>query len=241
VTAILRMATAPEEGRGIAGKAAKLPGVLSASYKDPETSWKEFLQAYPGLESLRTAGGNPLPGYVEIRMRPDRLDETDIRAVEAVLRPLPQIERLLSGGEVLSRLLRAKRWVNGLFWAGFAVLCSMVFLFVFLQERTRACLLSGDFGFLENRGISAKRIASYRALGAAMTGAILSAAAVGAAVSAFVLLEQRLPVIGRVIGPAEDLLSPMSLLSFGLFLLAATLFHAGASLLGWRAAHAVRE
>ena len=241
VSAIMRLSVSAEEGKGIAGKAAGLPGVRSAAYKDPETSWKEFLAVYPGLEALRTAGGNPLPGYVEIRMRPDRFTEADIRLVEAALRPLPQVESLLSGGEVLSRLLRVKIWVNGFFWAGFGLLCAAVFLVLFLQEKTRASLLSADFGFLEERGVPAERIAYSRALGAALTGALLSLAAAGAAVSCVFLLEERLAVIGRVIGPAEDILAPPFLFTLGLFLLASPLLHGGASLLGWRAAHAGRK
>jgi hypothetical protein len=241
VTAILRVSVPATVGQGIAGKAAGMPGVRSAVYKDPETSWKEFLAAYPGLEALRTAGGNPLPGYVEIRMRPDRFTEADIRLVEAALRPLPQVESLLLGGEVLSRLLRVKGWVNGFFWAGFGLLCAVVFLVLFLQEKTRASLLSADFGFLEERGVPAERIAYSRALGAALTGALLSLAAAGAAVSCVFLLEERLAVIGRVIGPAEDILAPPFLFPLGLFLLASPLFHGGASLLGWRAAHAGRK
>ncbi|MEK6778446.1 MAG: permease-like cell division protein FtsX [Candidatus Deferrimicrobiota bacterium] len=241
VTAILRLSVSAEVGKGIAGKAAGLPGVRSAAYKDPETSWKEFLAAYPGLEALRTAGGNPLPGYVEIRMLPDRFTETDIRSMETALRLLPQVESLLSGGDVLSRLLRVKRWVNGLFWAGFGLLCAVFFLVLFLQEKTRASILSVDFGFLEERGIPAARIAFSRALGAALTGELLSLAAAGATVSWFFLLEKRLALIGRVIGPAEDILALPFLLPLGLFLLAAPLLHGGASLLGWRAAHAVRK
>lgn len=241
VTAILRVSVSAEEGQGIAGKAAELPGVRSAAYKDPETSWKEFLAVYPGLESLRTAGGNPLPGYVDIRMRPDRFTEADIRVVEAALRPLPQVESLLSGGEVLSRLLRMKVWVNGFFWAGFGLLCAVVFLALFLQEKTRASLLSMDFGFLEGRGIPAARIAFSRVLGAVLTGALLSLAAAGAVVSCFFILEERLAVIGRVIGPAGDILAPAFLLPLGFFLLASPLLHGVASLLGWRAAHAGRK
>lgn len=241
VTAVLRMTAVPEEGRGIAGKAAELPGVQSASYKDPEASWREFLLAYPGLESLRTAGGNPLPGYIEIRMRPERLSETDIRAVETVLRPLPQVEKVLTGGDALPRLLRAKRWVNGLFWTGFGLLCSVFFLLLFLQERTRAFLHSADFRFLEERGVPASRIARSRAIAAALTGGVLSAVSLGAAVSAFVLLEERLSVIGRVVGPAREMFSPAFLAYPGLFLLAASLLHGVASLLGWRAAHAGRR
>ncbi len=240
VNAILGLSVSLEEGRGIAKKAGELPGVLSAVYKDPETSWKEFLLAYPGLESLRTAGGNPLPGYVEIRMRPDRLTEKDIRAVEDALRPLPQVEKLLSGGEALARLLRAKRWVNGLFWAGFAMLCSVYLLMLFLQERGRAFLLSPDFGFLEKRGLSASRIAVSRALAAALSGVLLAAASLGAVLSAFHLVEGRLTAIGRVIGPSRELLSPTILAFLGLYLLAAALLHGAASLLGWRAANSVR-
>ncbi len=241
VSAVLRLSVSAEEGKGIAGKTAGLPGVRSAIYKDPESSWKEFLASYPGLEGLRTAGGTPLPGYVEIHMRPDRFTEADIRSVEAVLRPLPQVERLLSGGEVLSRLLSAKRWVNGIFWGGFGLLCTVVFLVLFLQEKARASLLSVNFGFLEERGVPGGRIAFSRALGSALTGMLLSLVATGTVLSCVVLLEKRIPVIGRIIGPAEDVLALPSLVPLGLFLLAVPLFHGGASLLGWRTSHAGRK
>ncbi len=70
ITAVLRLSVPEAEGRGIAAKVAGLPPVGSAVYKGPEEAWKEFIAAYPGMESLRAAGGNPLPGYVEIHLRP---------------------------------------------------------------------------------------------------------------------------------------------------------------------------
>lgn len=241
VTAILRLSVTPEEGRGIAKKAAGLPGVGGAVYKDPETAWKEFLAAYPGLDSLRTAGGNPLPGYVEIHMSPGRLDEADVRRVEGSLRPLPQVENVLTGGEAFFRLLKVKTWVNGLFRAAFGLLCALVFLVLYLQEKARSSVLSADFGFLRERGVPAGRIALSRALGAAAAGLLLSAAAAVAAVAGYVFLESRLAFLARIVGPAEELFGWPFLFALGTFLVASTLLHGGASLLGWRAARVARK
>lgn len=240
VTAVLRLSVTEAEGEGIARKAAGLPEVRSAAYKDPETSWKEFIDAYPGLETLRTPGGNPLPGYVEIRMRPDRFTEVDIRAVEAVLRPFPEVEKVLSGGEILPRLLRIGRWANVLLWGGYCLLCILVFALLFLQEKARAAFLSGDFDFLAERGVPARRIALSRAAAAALGGCLLSLAATAATVSLFFLLEGRFPLIRHLTGPARDILAPAFLLPGALFIVAATILSGAASLLGWRAAQSGR-
>jgi len=236
VTAILRLPVSPAEGQGIAGKAAGLPAVRSAAYKDPEASWKEFLAAYPGLSTLRGPGGNPLPGYVEIRMRPDRFTEADIRAVEAILQPVPQVERILSGGEVLPRLLRARGWVNAALWAGFALLCAMSFLIFLLQEKARSSFLAADFDFLRERGVPVRSILVSRASGALLTGLLLSLAATGTAAFLLFFLEPRLPLLGRVIGPAAEIQTLPVFLPVVLFLFAAALVSGAASLLGWRAA-----
>jgi cell division protein FtsX len=241
VTAILRLSVPAAEGQGIAGKAAGLPGVLSAVYRDPEMSWKEFLAAYPGMESLRVAGGNPLPGYVEVRMRPEKFTEGGIRAVEAVLRPLPQVDKILTGGDALSRLLRVGGWMNAILWGGFVLLCFCSFSIFRLQEKARTVSLSADLEFLRERGVPARSIMASRASGAMLTGLLLSLAAMGAAVSVLNLLESRLPLFVRVIGRAEDVLAMPYLVPAVLFLSASALGSGAASLLGWRAAQSGRK
>jgi hypothetical protein len=241
VTAILRLSVSPAEGQGIAGKAAGLPAVRSAVYKDAEESWKEFLAAYPGLSTLRGAGGNPLSGYVEIRMRPRRFTEADIQAVESGLRPLPQVERILSGGEVLPRLLRVRDWVNAFLWAGFALLCTVSFLVFLLQEKARSSFLAADFNFLRERGVSVRSIIVSRASGSLLTGFLLSLAATGTAAFLLFILETRLPLLGRVIGPAGEIPTLPILIPALLFLFAAALVSGAASSLGWRAAQSRPE
>jgi hypothetical protein len=241
VTAILRLSVPAAEGQGIAGKAAGLPGVLSAVYRDPEASWKEFLAAYPGMESLRAAGGNPLPGYVEVRMRPDKFTEGGIRAVESVLRPLPQVEKLLSGGDALSRLLRVRDWVNAILWGGFAFLCLCSFWIFWLQEKARTSPLSADLEFLRERGVPARSLVASRVSGAMLAGCLLSLVALAAAVSVLYLLETRLPLFARVIGRTEDILTMPFLIPAVLFLIATALGTGAASLLGWRAAQSGRK
>ncbi|MBI5577501.1 MAG: hypothetical protein HY896_14210 [Deltaproteobacteria bacterium] len=241
VTAVLRSSVSAAEGEGIAKKAASLPGVGSAAYKDPETSWKEFLDAYPGLESLRTAGASPLPGYIEVRVRRDRFAEADIRAVEAALKPLPEVEMVLLGAESLPSLLRAAGWSSVFFRAVLAVLCIAAFAIFHLQEKARAVGLSGDFDFLKERGISFRRIALARAAGSALVCGSLSLAAVAASSGAYYLLESRLSQLRRVIGPSSEILTLPVLVPLILFICAAALLSGGASLLGWRAARSGRK
>lgn len=241
VTAVLRLSVPAAEGQGIAGKASGLPGVLSAAYRDPEVSWKEFLAAYPGMESLRAAGGNPLPGYVEVRMRPEKFTEGGIRAVESVLRPLPQVEKILSGSDALSRMLRVREGVNAILWGGFAVLCLCSFSIFLLQEKARTASLSADLEFLRERGVPARSIVASRASGAMLTALLLSLAAMGAAVSVFYLLETRHPYFVRVVGSAGDIPTMPFLIPAVLFLFASALGSGAASLLGWRAAQSGRK
>jgi cell division protein FtsX len=241
VTAVLRTTVTAEEGKGIAGKASGLSGVLSADYMDPEASWKEFLEAYPGLEGLRSTGANPLPGYVEIRMRPERFIESEIRSVEAALKPLPEIETIISGAESLPAVMRAGRWANLVFLAGFAFLCALVFTVFRLQEKSRALLHSADFDFLEEHGVPARRIALSRAAGSALVSFFISLAAAAASVCIFFTVEDRIPLLRRIVGPAVDIMTSPVLVSLALFPLAASIISGGASLLGWRAARSGRK
>ena len=237
LTAILRLMVPPAEGEGIAKKAAGLAGVRSAAYKDPEASWKEFLSAYPGLSTLRATGGNPLPGYVEVRMQPGRFTEEDIGAVESALRPLPQVERVLEGGEALPRLMAVRDWVNAILWTGFALLGTAVFTIFLLQEKSRAAFLAPDFDFLRERGVPARNIVMSRAVGALLSGLLLSLAASGASAFLLLFLEDRLPFLARVIGPPEEILTLPLLVPAASFPLAVALLSGAASALGWRAAH----
>jgi hypothetical protein len=242
VTAILRASVPAAEGEGIAKKAAGLPGVRSAAYKDPEAAWNEFLAAYPGLESLRGgAGGNPLPGHVEIRMRPDRFTEADIRAVEAALRPLPHVEKILYGGEALAGLLRIREWVNAFFWAGFALLCGVTFLIFVLQEKARCLSLAADFEFLRERGVPARTLSISRASAAVLTGFLLAMAATGASALLLFLLESRLPLLVRVIGPAAEILTPSVFIPLAMFLFSAAIASGAASSLHWSAVQSPRK
>ena len=237
VTAILRLQVSPAEGEEIAKKAAGFAGAHTAVYRDPEAAWKEFLSAYPGLSSLRETGGNPLSGYVEVRMRPGRFTETDIGAVEAALGPLPQVERVLAGGEALPRLMRVRDGVNAILWAVFALLCAMVLSILLLMEKSRAAILGADFDFLRERGVPPRSIVVSRASGAALTGFFLALAATGASALLLFLLEGRLPLLGGVIGPAEELLAQPLLVPAVLFACAVALLSGAASALGWRAAN----
>lgn len=234
ISAVLRMGVPTAEGEGIAAKAAALPAVRAAVFKDPETTWKEFLAAYPGLESLRMAGGNPLPGYVEVRLRPGRFTGRDIRAVETALRPLPQVERVLSGGEGLPRLLQIKEWANALLWGGIGLLGLASFAIFSVQEKFRTAALSQDFAFLAERGISPRRFAACRAAAASLVGGLVALAALGAAFATLVLLLGSAPLMATAVGRPEDLLAPRILASAAAFILSAAVLLGGASLLGWR-------
>lgn len=236
VTAVLRPGVADEEGEGIARKVADLPPVTAAVYRSPEQAWEEFSAEYPGLDSLRTSGASPLPGYVEIRLRPERLDQAGIDEVASTLRPLPQVEKLLSGGDAMPRLLHVKRWVNATLWGGLGLLGFLVFVCFVVQERSRATLLAPDFVFLEERGVHGGRIRASRAAGAAATAAVLSAAATGAAGALLYLLSSRFPTARLVVGSVDELVDPGHLPPLALFLLLSVALSAAASLAGWRSA-----
>ncbi len=241
ITAVLRLSVPDAEGRGIAAKVSGLPAVASALYKSPEDAWKEFTAAYPGLESLRAAGGNPLPGYVEIHLRPDRLTETGVASVETALRPLPQIDDILSGKKWAPRVLRAKRWVNAAFWTVFGMLGAAFFSVFALQEKARAALHAADFAFLAERGASSRGVAVRRAASASLCGLGLALVSLGAAAGAYSLLDARTSLLRSVVGPPAGILAPDAIVLLGAFLLSAALLSGAASLVGWRAAHPSRK
>jgi hypothetical protein len=215
--------------------------VRSAGYRDPEAAWKEFLRAYPGLDPLRGAGGNPLPGYIEIRIRPDRLTGADVDLVASALRPVPQVDQVLAGEEWLPRLLRAGRLASWLFWGIFGAFLAGFFLVGHLQERARAVALAGDFAFLAERGVPAGRLAAHRAAAAAVSGFLLAAAGTAAGGGALFLLLGKFPFLEEVIGPPSDLLLPRTVAAVALFACGAALLSAAVSLLGWSAARSGRK
>ncbi len=234
ITALLRSGISDEEGKGLAAKIAALPPVIGAVYRTPEQAWEEFLERYPGLESLRSDRGNPLPGYVEITMRPDRLTEEGMEEVLSVLRPLSQVETLLSGGEAMPRLFRWKRIANGLLQGGVGFLLVLLFLGFVHQERGRSILLASDFRFLRDRGIPGGRIAAGRAAGSALVVLLLAVAACAAAAAFLYGLTVRFSAVRVVVGSPEDLLDPGSIVPVVLYLLAVAAVAGMASLLGGR-------
>jgi len=241
ITAVLRADVPSAEAEGLARKIADLPPVRSAAYRDPEAAWKEFLRAYPGLDPLRDAGGNPLPGYIEIRIRPDRLSGADIDRVASVLRSVPLVEQVLAGEEGLPRLLRADRLAFWVGWGIFGAFLAGFFLVGRLQERARAVALAGDIAFLAERGVPAGRMAFFRAAAAAVSGFLLAGAGTAAGGGALFLFLRRFPFLEGVVGPPSDLLLPRTIAAAVLFSGIAALLSAAASLLGWRAARSGRK
>jgi hypothetical protein len=241
ITAVLRAEVPPAEAEGLARKVADLPPVRSATYSDPEAAWKEFLRAYPGLDALRGAGGNPMPGYIEVRIRPDRLTGADVALVASTLRSVPLVEQVLAGEEWLPRMLRAGRLAFRVGWGMFGVFLAGFFIVCRLQERARAVALAGDFAFLEERGVPGGRLAYLRAAGAAISGFLLAAAGTAAGGGALFLFLRNVPFLEGGIGPPSDLLLPRTVAAAVLFSCGAALLSAAASLLGWRAARSGRK
>ncbi|MFA6147301.1 MAG: permease-like cell division protein FtsX [bacterium] len=241
VTAVLRAEVPSAEAEGLARKAAALPPVRSATYRDPEAAWKEFLRAYPGLDPARVAGGNPIPGYIEIRIRHDRLTRADVDLVVSALRSVPHVEQVLAGEEWLPRMLRAGRLGYLACWGVFGAFLAAFFLVARLQERARTVALADDFAFLAERGVPEGRLAFFRAAAAAVSGFLLAAAGTAAGGGALFLSLRAYPFLEGVIGLPVDLLLPRTVAAAFLFSLGAALLSAAASLLGWRAARSGRK
>ncbi|HEU5361482.1 MAG TPA: permease-like cell division protein FtsX [Candidatus Deferrimicrobiaceae bacterium] len=236
MTAILRVGVPDEEGTGIEGKVVALSPVREAKYRNPEEAWKEFLLTYPGLESLRGMGKNPLPGYVEIRLRPKSVSEEGIDEVRSALEPLPQVEKVLSGGAAMPRLLRMKRWANVLLWIGFALMCAVFLVILSMQEKSRAARLFPEVSFLADRGVPEGRIAAKRTAGAFVTGGVLILLATACSGGALYFLSLRFRLLRVGVGPAQELLDARFALPVVLFLLSATVVQGLLSLAGWRSA-----
>jgi hypothetical protein len=238
ITAVLRDSVSAEDAEGLARKLAGLSPVESAVYRDPAEAWKEFQQVFPGLEPLSGPGGNPLPGYIQIRIRKDRFTASDLDMVISALRPLPAVDKVLSGEDSLPRLLRANRYAAALSWAVFGVFLAVFFLVCRLQELVRAHSSGSGFQYLLERGVPGRRIALSRAAGAGLWGLLLAACSTGAAAAALYLLLGRFAVLGTVIGRPEDLLTPPVAAAACVFISFSALLSAGASLLGWRTVRA---
>ncbi len=241
ITAVLRAGVPPAEAEALARKVSALPMVRSAMYRDPETAWKEFLRAYPGLDPLRGAAGNPIPGYIEIRIRHDRLTGADVGIVASALRSVSHVEQVLAGDAWLPRILRAGRIASWACWGVFGALLAVFFLAGRLQERARAVALAGDFAFLAERGVPPGRLAVHRAASAAVSGFLLAAAGTAAGGGALFLVLGNFPFLEGVIGPPSDLLLPRTVAAAALFSCGAALLSAAASLLGWGAARSGRK
>ena len=238
---MLRAEVPSAEAAGLARKVAALPPVRSATYRDPEAAWKEFLRAYPGLDALRGAGGNPMPGYIEVRFRPDRLTVSDVDLVSSALRSVPLVDQVLAGEEWLPRMLRAGRLASRAGWGIFGAFLAGFFLVGRLQERARAVALAGDFAFLAERGVPAGHLAFFRAAAAAVSGFLLAAAGSAAGGGALFLSLRAFPFLEGGIGPPSDLLLPRTVAAVVLFSVGAALLSASASLLGSRAARSGRK
>lgn len=236
VTAVLKLHVPPAQGEGLAERLRGHEAVKRAEYRDSEAAWKETVAAYPGIEALRSEGGaNPVPGYLEIRIRPDRLDPADVHSLESTLAAVPQVEKVILGSGSLSSLFRVRAVAALLFWSAFGVVSLLVFALVAVQEGARASDLLPEFRYLSQRGASGTLLAPARALAAAATGFVAAAAS----------LLLAWPVLGRLaalkalapaLAPASEIPGSLLRLPVLLFPVAAAAAFAAASWLGWRGA-----
>ena len=233
ITALLKESVSGEEATGLTKRIAALSPVRQAEYRDPAASWKEFIRAYPGVESISGVEDNPLPGYIEIRIRHDQFTQEDIRTVTSALKPLEQVDKVLIGEESLREIFKIERALNVFFIGGFALLVALFFVICRLQERIRCAVLAGDFEFLRGRGVMETRIACSRAAGAAVLGGFLAAVAVGVSVVVLNFLVGKYPFLVNVVGPREELFLASTVNAAGVFVLFAAVMFVGASLLGW--------
>ncbi len=236
MTAILRIGVPDGEGVGIAGKVALLPSVREARYRTPEDAWKEFLTTYPGLDSLRRGGKTPLPGYVEVSLRPERMSEKGIADVMSALEPLAQVEKILSGGDVMPGLLRLKHRANIVLWSGFGLVCLVFLVILAMQEKASAARLLPDVSFLADRGTPGERIGARRAVGAFITGGGIVLLAAASSFAFLYFASAGFPFVRIVLGRAQELVDGRFAVPVCLFLLSAAIFQGLASLVGWRAA-----
>jgi hypothetical protein len=236
MTAILRFGVPDEEGVGIAGKVALLPSVRDAKYRTPEDAWKEFLTAYPGLDSIRQGENPPLPGYVEVSLRPERMSEKGIADVMSALEPLAQVEKILSGGDAMPSLLRLKDRANIVLWSGFGLVCVVALVILAMQEKAGAARLLPDVSFLVDRGTPGDRIGARRAVGASITGGGVAFIAVASSFLFLYFASARFSFVRIVVGRAQELLDGSFAVPVCLFLLSAAIFQGLTSFAGWRAA-----
>lgn len=241
ITVVLRASVSAEDAEGLARKAAELGPVALATYRSPAEAWKEFVEAFPGLEPIAESGGNPLPGYIRIRIRSDRFTPADLEQVISALRPLPAVDKVLAGEESLPRLFMASRYASILAWAVFGAFLAAFFAVCRLQEQVAAHVSRGGFRFLLERGVAARRIAAVRAAGAGLWCLLLAACATGTAAAVLARVLGRFAPLATVVGPPEDLLTPRVAAGAGAFVLLAALLCVAASLLGWRTIGASRK
>jgi hypothetical protein len=182
-----------------------------------------------------------MPGYIEIRIRHDRLTRADVDLLVSALRSVRHVEQVLAGEGWLPRLLRAGRIASWLCWGIFGAFLAGFFLVGRLQERARAVALADDFAFLAERGVPASRLAILRSAGAAVSGFLLAAAGTAVGGGALFLFLEKFPYFEGVIGPPSDLLLPRTLAAVFLFSIGAALLSAAMSLLGWRAVRSGRK
>ena len=233
ITALLKESVSAEEALGLAKRIAALAPVLNAEYRDPAASWKEFTRAYPGVESISDIDGAQLPGYIEIRIRPDSFTAADVDVVTSVLKPLAQVDKVLAGEDSLPGIFKVARALKKLFVGGFVLLAGLFFAICRLQERILSAAMAGDFEFLMGRGVAEKKIVGFRAMGAAVSGGLLSGAAVGVAFAVLNFTVRKHPSLANIIGPREELFSAPTATAAGVFVLLAAVLFAGASVLGW--------
>ena len=233
ITALLKETVSAEEALGLTRQIAALAPVLHAEYMDPAASWKEFTRAYPGVESISDVESSLLPGYIEIRLRRDRFTPADIGVVTSALMPLPQVDKVLAGEDSLPGIFKVARALKTLFIGGFVLLAGLFFSICRLQERILSAALAGDFEFLMGRGVAEKKIAGFRAMGAAVSGGLLAGVAVGVAFVVLNVTLRKHPSLACIIGPLEELFSTPTAVAAGVFALLAAVLFAGASVLGW--------
>jgi hypothetical protein len=225
VTVFLDKGVSPKVGSIYAERLERLRFIEKASYIPEEDVWKDFLSFSGGKGKIDKIIKNPLPSYIEVRLRKDHLDGDTLKKLITIVKKESITRDVIYGGDGFHRMVRAKKYLKGFLILLMLLSGGVIFVLFYHVDTIILLSVEGGLRFIGKHGFGRYSSMSGRIGGSIIEGFLSGTIAVGILLSLSYILFESYPIMRHYLSfPDFQDPSPFVIPSIGAALMSSALF-----------------